>query len=131
MDYQRACGCRVGRMQTAVPGYRITGTNRPIVRDVSREPASQSASQSASQPACQPASPLQNTAQMSTSDSREKKEYRCGDPNQHYPSLAIVYSPSQVWQELYAPCDALAHGTLFCELYKPWVGCCRTGGRMK
>lgn len=54
----------------------------------------------------------------------------CGDSTQNYPSLAIVTSPSQVWQKLFTPCDAMTHGTLFCELHKPWVGC-KMGGRMK
>ena len=49
--------------------------------------------------------------------------------------LAIVTSPMQGWQNLYPPCEALAAGTLFKELYLPLMGCpgsayCyrRTGG---
>lgn len=33
--------------------------------------------------------------------------------------LAMVYSPVQQFRGLYEPSDALAHGTLFEELYKP------------
>jgi hypothetical protein len=33
--------------------------------------------------------------------------------------LAMVYSPHQSWRMLLSPEDALAHGTLFEELYKP------------
>ena len=33
--------------------------------------------------------------------------------------LAMVYSPYQSWRMLMSPDDALAHGTLFEELYKP------------
>ena len=33
--------------------------------------------------------------------------------------LAMVYSPMQCWRKLYTPADALMHGTLFEELYKP------------
>ena len=37
--------------------------------------------------------------------------------------LAIVTSPMQCWQKLYTPCEALAAGTLFKELYLPLMGC--------
>ena len=33
--------------------------------------------------------------------------------------LAYVYAPSQKFRMLYSANDALAHGTLFEELYKP------------
>ena len=33
--------------------------------------------------------------------------------------LAMVYSPYQCWRMLYSESDALMHGTLFEELYKP------------
>ncbi len=33
--------------------------------------------------------------------------------------LAMVYSPYQSWRMLYNECEALNHGTLFEELYKP------------
>ena len=33
--------------------------------------------------------------------------------------LAMVYSPHQCWRMLYGEMDALCHGTLFEELYKP------------
>ena len=38
--------------------------------------------------------------------------------------LAMVYSPYQSWRMLLSPDDALAHGTLFEELYKPFHGAC-------
>ena len=38
-------------------------------------------------------------------------------------SLAMVYSPIQGFQNLYEPCDALKHGTLFHELNLPFEGC--------
>ena len=37
-------------------------------------------------------------------------------------SLAMVYSPCQVFEGLYAPEEALAHGTMFYELEKPFWG---------
>lgn len=33
--------------------------------------------------------------------------------------LAMVYSPVNEWRMIYTPEDALCHGTLFEELYKP------------
>ena len=33
--------------------------------------------------------------------------------------LAMVYSPYQCWRMLYSESEALKHGTLFEELYKP------------
>ena len=33
--------------------------------------------------------------------------------------LAMVYSPKNEWRMIYTPSDALRHGTLFEELYKP------------
>lgn len=36
------------------------------------------------------------------------------------PSLAMVYSPHQIFDNVYSPEDALANGTLFAELNKPW-----------
>lgn len=35
-------------------------------------------------------------------------------------SLAMVYSPCQVWRGIYAPDMALRRGTMFKELDKPW-----------
>ena len=49
----------------------------------------------------------------------------------HQRSLAMVYSPVQIWREIYSPETALSRGTLFRELDKPWGvenkrgGCCR------
>ncbi|MBQ6906609.1 MAG: spore coat associated protein CotJA [Clostridia bacterium] len=38
------------------------------------------------------------------------------------PSLAMVYSPKQVWGETYEVDVALERGTLFPELDKPFLG---------
>ena len=40
------------------------------------------------------------------------------DCTRHH-QLAMVYSPYQCWRMLYSPDDALKHGCLFEELYKP------------
>lgn len=37
-------------------------------------------------------------------------------------SLAMVYSPCQDFKGLYDATEALCHGTLFSELYKPFCG---------
>ena len=34
-------------------------------------------------------------------------------------SLAMVYSPKQYWADLFSEDEALLHGTLFKDLYKP------------
>ena len=39
-------------------------------------------------------------------------------------SLAMVYTPDQEWRELYSEEDAIAHGTLFTELFKPFYHGC-------
>jgi len=44
-----------------------------------------------------------------------KNDVSCSDGLQ----LAMVYSPYQSWRMIMSPEDALAHGTLFEELYKP------------
>lgn len=53
----------------------------------------------------------------------------------HMPSLAMVYSPYQHWQNLLSPEEGLAHGSIFTELIKPLeVGNgsnCFTGGCRK
>ena len=36
--------------------------------------------------------------------------------------LAMAYVPVQRWEKLYAPCEALDRGTLFCDLDMPFVG---------
>ena len=38
--------------------------------------------------------------------------------------LAMVYSPYQSWRKLLNPDEALKHGTLFEELYKPLQEVC-------
>ena len=45
----------------------------------------------------------------------------------HAPSLAMVYSPHQSFEELFSTEEALSHGTLFRKLNKPWMpgGGCR------
>ena len=42
-------------------------------------------------------------------------------PNGAQTSLAMVYSPEQAFEGLYSPEDALAHGSLFEALHKPWM----------
>ncbi len=42
------------------------------------------------------------------------------------PALAMVYSPRQCWQNAYSPEVALAKGTLFADLWKPWEAGCRS-----
>ena len=37
-------------------------------------------------------------------------------------SLAMVYSPCQVFDGIYAPTEGLCHGTIFMELEKPFYG---------
>ncbi len=37
--------------------------------------------------------------------------------------LAMVYAPYQCWRRLYSPEDAMKHGTMFEELYKPLLMC--------
>ena len=37
-------------------------------------------------------------------------------------SLAMVYSPSQVFEGIYAPTEGLCRGTIFMELEKPFYG---------
>ncbi len=38
--------------------------------------------------------------------------------------LGMVYSPYQSFRMLYSPDEALSHGTLFEELYKPLLEVC-------
>jgi len=46
--------------------------------------------------------------------------YNMNIRNENAPrQLAMVYSPYQCWRMLYSEMDALSHGTLFEELYKP------------
>lgn len=46
-----------------------------------------------------------------------------GTGNPLMPALAMVYSPEQEWRSLVEPCaTALAEGTLFRELIKPFEG---------
>lgn len=106
MDYQRACGCRMGQ-RSAQPVYRTARMNSAYSNQRS----------------------MSEQAHMEMQRMNERSDC-CGDLNQNYPSLAIVTSPSHVWRNLFSPCDAMAHGTLFCELHKPWVGC-KMGGRMR
>jgi len=40
-----------------------------------------------------------------------------------YP-LAMSYTPDQEWQNLYCDDDAMSHGTIFTELYKPFYHGC-------
>ena len=48
------------------------------------------------------------------------------DVSDSFPSLAMVYSPFQVFRDIYTPQKALSRGTLFLELDKPWkAGGCK------
>ena len=40
-------------------------------------------------------------------------------------SIAMAYVPWQRWGDIYEPCKALARGTLFAALDKPFKGGCR------
>ena len=40
----------------------------------------------------------------------------------HMPSLAMVYSPYQEWQNLLSLQEGLYHGSIFAELIKPFEG---------
>ncbi len=44
-----------------------------------------------------------------------------------YPSLAMVYSPFQEFENLYEPEEALSKGTLFADLYLPFESYCCGG----
>ena len=37
-------------------------------------------------------------------------------------ALAMVYSPYQSWEDLFSEDEALKKGTLFAQLYKPYIG---------
>lgn len=45
---------------------------------------------------------------------RQGTNYHC-----HMPSLAMVYSPYQYWQNLLSPEEGLSQGSIFTELIKP------------
>jgi len=49
-------------------------------------------------------------------------EARVLDTNLVGAPLAMVYSPFQRFDDLFEPEEALCHGTLFRELYKPFFG---------
>lgn len=36
--------------------------------------------------------------------------------------LSMVYAPKQCWRMIFSPADAMRHGTMFEELYKPLEG---------
>ena len=49
----------------------------------------------------------------------------CPDTRDFFPDdipLAMAYVRWQRWQDLYEPCKALEHGTIFKELDKPFLG---------
>ncbi|MBO5022987.1 MAG: spore coat associated protein CotJA [Clostridia bacterium] len=46
----------------------------------------------------------------------------CKNDCLHGQSLAMVYSPCQEFENLYDTAEALCHGTLFSDLYKPFFG---------
>lgn len=45
--------------------------------------------------------------------------YESEEATLHDKPLAYAYVPIQRWRMMFTPEDALAHGTLFEELYKP------------
>ncbi len=48
------------------------------------------------------------------------------------PSLAMVYSPKQCWQNVFEPMDGLLHGSIFAELVLPLeVGKCNCIGEVR
>ena len=55
----------------------------------------------------------------------------CGENPPHggmrMPSLAMVYSPRQRYEDLYDPAEGLMNGTIFRKLNKPFLA---AGGRM-
>ena len=55
-----------------------------------------------------------------------KPDCGCGikDPLEDFP-IAMAYVPWQRWGDIYEPCKALARGTLFAALDKPFKGGCR------
>ena len=55
-----------------------------------------------------------------------KPDCGCGikDPLEDLP-IAMAYVPWQRWGDIYEPCKALARGTLFAALDKPFKGGCR------
>ena len=56
------------------------------------------------------------------SSCRDYKNCRIYDCLDNGASLAMAYVPMQKFQNLYTPEEALANGTLFMELDKPWLG---------
>lgn len=70
----------------------------------------------------QPMQPLQ--ASPSPGGCRSRMD-GCPDTHDHFPAdmpIAMAYVPWQRWQDLYEPCKALEHGTIFKELDKPFLG---------
>ena len=44
-------------------------------------------------------------------------------------SLAAVYPIKQCWKDIVDGCEGFSRGTIFCELYKPFMGDkCQRGG---
>ncbi len=58
---------------------------------------------------------------MSNGNQNTEQSYNCA-MQAWAPSLAMVYSPEQCWQGILEPSEALAHGSLFSELVKPFMG---------
>lgn len=59
---------------------------------------------------------------VSESVSSKKEKKPCLLTIENAPSLAMVYSPCQMWHKLYDPVKALSRGTQFAELDKPFAG---------
>lgn len=64
---------------------------------------------------------MQNRAPMDMGGGCQGGGNGCGgsDDGLDEMPLAYVYAPSQKFRMMYSPEDALSHGTLFEELYKP------------
>lgn len=68
------------------------------------------------------------------SDVQKRVDAHCDKESMHRcrmleeQSLAMVFSPCQLWRGIYAPDMALQRGTLFKELDKPWGVENRKGG---
>ena len=63
---------------------------------------------------------------MTRTDTYEHGGCGCGTDNGswglHEHPLAIVYSPQQVWRNVYDPEEGMEHGTIFAELDLPFYG---------
>lgn len=61
---------------------------------------------------------VQNNCKKSTAPSISSEMFEDITPKR---PLAMVYSPLQKWENIYEPSEALEKGTLFADLYFPWL----------